>query len=147
MATEAEIKRTLMAINGDFDKLATPIFGSHPDYRLVEHPVKRESATDELSPSRVFACHMRELLDFAGYKLVDDAWEKHGRYTFVHEDDASTSYVRSLNRMLRSEGWILDANKLRTLHHPGTLHEMELEPGGGGMTGHFLHYLDPVAAE
>jgi hypothetical protein len=38
---------------------------------------------------------------------------------------------------------MLDDRKLRTLHHGRTRHEIELEPGGAGVAGHFLHHLKP----
>jgi hypothetical protein len=95
---------------------------------------------DAPSVSRVYT---HQLLTRVGYKLVDDAWETHGRYTYVHEEEASTAYVRGLYRTLQPEGWTLDARKLRAFVQGRTRHEIELEPGGAEVTGHFLHLLKP----
>jgi hypothetical protein len=89
----------------------------------------------------------QDLLLSEGYKLVEDAWDEFGRRTYVHEDDADRDYVKRLSRLLQSTGWQTDSRKLRTLHHPSSGDEIELEPGGSEVTGHFLHHMRPSAAE
>jgi hypothetical protein len=76
-----------------------------------------------------------------GYKLVEDAWVKDGRRTYVHDDDASGVLIRRLIDVLRSDGWEIDKDKLRSLRHAAIGDMIELEPGGSDATGHFLHHM------
>jgi len=98
--------------------------------------MRNEAFGDELLVSQTF-----ELLVAEGYKLVEDAWDALGRRTYLHDDDADRDYIKGLSRLLQSAGWRADSRKLRTLHHPGSDHEIELEPGGSEVTGHFLHHM------
>jgi hypothetical protein len=82
-----------------------------------------------------------ELVHPIGYRLVEDAWIVHGRLTYVHDDDASNNNIKNLLEMLRPAGWIRDLTKLRAFRHAVTGNEIELEPGGSEVTGHFLHYM------
>jgi hypothetical protein len=82
-----------------------------------------------------------DLLVAFGYKLVEDAWKEFGRLTYMHDDDADRDHIKNLARAPRSSGWRPDARKLRTLHHSASGDEIELEPGGSGVRGHFLHYI------
>jgi hypothetical protein len=75
--------------------------------------------------------------------VAEDAWEEFGRRTFLHDDDADRDYIKALARRLQSAGWQTDSRKLRTFGHPGSRHEIELEPGGSEATGHFLHHMRP----
>jgi hypothetical protein len=84
-----------------------------------------------------------ELLVAEGYKLVEDAWKDFGRRTYLHDDDADRDYIKALARRPQSAGWQTDTRKLRTFLHPGSNHEIELEPGGSEATGHFLHHMKP----
>jgi hypothetical protein len=58
-----------------------------------------------------------------GYKLVEDAWVKDGRRTYVHDDDASGVLIRRLIDVLRSDGWEIDRDKLRSLAALGCARE------------------------
>jgi hypothetical protein len=91
----------------------------------------------------VFLSQSHDLLVAEGYRLVEDAWDEFGRRTYLHEDDANRDYIKGLGRLLQSAGWQSDSRKLRTFHHPGSDHEIELEPGGSEVTGHFLHHMRP----
>jgi hypothetical protein len=82
-----------------------------------------------------------ELLVGEGYKLIDDAWKDLGRRTYAHDDNADRDYIKGLARLLQSTGWQTDSRKLRTFRHPDSHHEMELEPGGSEVNGHFLHHM------
>jgi hypothetical protein len=86
-----------------------------------------------------------DLLLSLGYKLVEDAWMSNGRYTYVHDEDASRTYVLKIARILKEKGWTLDPRSLRAFRHPVTQHMMELEPGGSGATGHFLHHMNTTS--
>ena len=87
------------------------------------------------------------LLVALGYKLVEDAWKEFGRLTYMQDDDADRDHIKNLARALRSSGWRPDARKLRTLHHSVSGDEIELEPGGSEVTGHFLHYVKPAPSK
>lgn len=75
-----------------------------------------------------------------GYRLVDDAWNTHGRLTYVHNDDASRPHLAVLRQSLGSLGWSADRSKLRSFRNPAG-EEIEIEPGGADTTGHFLHHM------
>jgi hypothetical protein len=82
------------------------------------------------------------LLIGAGYKLVEDAWNEHGRRTYIHDDDATRSFQKSLITTLSATGWVLEMGKLRSFRHPESGHVIELEPGGSEVNGHFLHHMN-----
>lgn len=82
-----------------------------------------------------------ELLESLGYGLVEDAWSEHGRRTYVHGDDATREYILELAQLLKREGWVRHPSRLRVFHQPKTGHEIEVEPGGSEVDGHFLHYM------
>jgi hypothetical protein len=82
------------------------------------------------------------LIDY-GYKLVDDKWADNGRLTYVHNDDASRSYLLGLTRSLASVGWEADRTKLRSFRHVTEREIIEAEPGGSDTSGHFLHLMKP----
>jgi hypothetical protein len=89
----------------------------------------------------VLMSQTHDLLDAEGYRLVEDAWAEFGRRTYLHDDDANRDYVKGLARLLQSAGWQTDSRKLRTFRRSD--HEIELEPGGSEVTGHFLHHMRP----
>jgi hypothetical protein len=76
-----------------------------------------------------------------GYKLIDDAWVKDGRRTYIHDDDASAIEFKRLTAILGRVGWEIDTNRLRSLRHPASCDMIELESGGPDTTGHFLHHM------
>jgi len=76
-----------------------------------------------------------------GYRLVDDAWDRLDRRIYLNDEDADKDWVRALAKLLRRLGWELDPNKLRTLRHIVTGHEIELETGGPETSGHFLYHM------
>jgi hypothetical protein len=80
-----------------------------------------------------------------GYKLVEDAWEKDGRRTYMHDDDASSIQMKRLIEILRSAGWEMDSDKLRSFRHIVNGDMIELEPGGSDTTGHFLHHMKALS--
>lgn len=84
---------------------------------------------------------MHDLLVSQGYKLIDDAWNEHGRYTYIHDDDAGPAFIKGLAGILRSAGWDAEPGALRTFRDPSTSCVIELEPGGSETTGHYLHYM------
>jgi hypothetical protein len=78
-----------------------------------------------------------DLLVSEGYWITEDAWSELGRRIYIHDDDATRSYFVGLTRRLRSAGWEVDRNNIRSLRHRITNEIIELEPGGAGTTGHF----------
>lgn len=80
-----------------------------------------------------------------GYKLVEDSWRKNGRRTYIHDDDASGTQIKRLIEILRSAGWEMDSDKLRSLRHIENGDMIELEPGGSDATGHFLHHMKALS--
>jgi hypothetical protein len=85
----------------------------------------KEPTTDDLLMSQTHALLLAE-----GYKLIEDAWVEFGRRTYLHDDDATRNYIKGLARALQIADWQTDSRKLRTFRHPGSHHEIELEPGG-----------------
>ena len=81
-----------------------------------------------------------KLLIAQGYKLIEDAWEQSGRLTYLHDEDADRNFIKRLATHLRPAGWQTNFGKLRSLCH-ATQHELELEPGGAEVKGHFLHLI------
>ena len=88
-----------------------------------------------------------ELLISQDYKLIDEAWDKHGRLTYIHDEDANPVFVKALFGILRRAGWEVNASALRTLRHTAACCVIELEPGGSETTGHFLHYMKASKTE
>jgi len=84
---------------------------------------------------------MQELLFSHDYKLVEDAWEAHGRLTYLHEDDATREFIASLARVVGPKGFEPDRSKLRSFLHRASGEIIEIEPGGSETTGHFLHHM------
>jgi hypothetical protein len=82
-----------------------------------------------------------ELLLSAGYKLTEDASRKHRRRTYIHDDDATRTCIADLARILAPAGWAVDPHKLRAFKHQESPEIIEVEPGGSGTTGHFLHHM------
>ena len=80
-----------------------------------------------------------------GYKLVEDVWDQFGRRTYLHDDDADKARIEELAGSLRVAGWQTNVSKLRSFVHP-LHHELELEPGGADVTGHFLHHIKDVCS-
>jgi hypothetical protein len=85
---------------------------------------------------------LQELLHDQGYRLVEDAWSTRGRITYIYDDDADRDHLAHLARLLGSVGWSKTRDKLRSFTHDATGEEIEIEPGGADVTGHFLHHLD-----
>jgi hypothetical protein len=84
---------------------------------------------------------VRDVLIHCGYKLVDEAWEKHSRCTYLHDENADRAFFHMLQRELKPLGWRLDSSKLRTLVSESSRLLIEIEPGGSETSGHFLHLL------
>lgn len=84
---------------------------------------------------------IEDLLYAHGYRLAEDAWSSQGRKTYVHDDDADQHHLANLTKTLGSDGWTKSHDKLRTFSKDGSREEIEIEPGGSGVNGHFLHYM------
>jgi hypothetical protein len=82
-----------------------------------------------------------DLLVEQGYKLVQDEWDKNGRRTYIHDNDASGNQIAKLKKSLGRAGWVRDQNALWVFRHPSTNEVLEIEPGGRDTSGHFLHHL------
>lgn len=83
---------------------------------------------------------LADTLYILGYRPEDDSWDTDGRRTYSHDDDATRAWVLSLASVLGRQGWTKDPNQLRAFcHENGEL--IELEVGGEGCTGHYLHHL------
>ena len=96
--------------------------------------------------STVIVSSTHDLLVSEGYWMTEDAWRGRGRRTYIHDDDATRSYFVGLTRRLRSAGWEVDRNNIRSLRHRITNEIIELESGGAGTTGHFLHHMKSLNA-
>ena len=98
---------------------------------------EREAAVVPLSAEVL----THNLIVAEGYKLVEDAWAKSGRRTYIHDDEASGAQIKILTRVLGNVGWEMHTDQLRSLRHPRSGDLIELEPGGSDTTGHFLHHM------
>jgi hypothetical protein len=55
----------------------------------------------------MFGSSIHDLLVSEGYRLVEDAWQTHGRRTYLHDENADRSFVRDISRTLRGAGWLI----------------------------------------
>ena len=83
---------------------------------------------------------IHDILIQEGYKLIDDGWEKGGRKTYLHNENASGEQIRLLKKRFESLGWKKDYQNLWSFCHPDNGEVLELEPGGPETSGHFLHH-------
>lgn len=84
---------------------------------------------------------LHDLLVSEGYRLVEDAWQKHGRKTYIHDEEATRDFIKQLAALLRPLGWKVDTSRLRTFTHRQSGEFIEIEPGGADATGHFVHHM------
>jgi hypothetical protein len=82
-----------------------------------------------------------DILVQQGYKMVEDEWGKHGRRTYLNDEDADRAFLAVLVRSLRSSGWTPDRAKLRSFLHSISGEVIEIETGGADTSGHFLHQM------
>ena len=85
--------------------------------------------------------NLHDLLFDEGYRLVEDAWSTDGRVTYIYDDDADRAHLAKLVRTLGNVGWKKNRDKLRSFINDVTDDEIEIEPGGSDVSGHFLHHL------
>lgn len=74
-----------------------------------------------------------------GYRAVEDVWTSDGRITYVHDDDADRAHLADLRSCLLADGWDRSESKLRSFVKNDE--EIEIEPGGSDVSGHFLHLV------
>jgi hypothetical protein len=86
--------------------------------------------------------NLHDLLFDEGYRLVEDAWSTDGIVTYIHDDDAGRGHLADLTKVLGSVGWMKNRNKLRSFTNDSLSEEVEIEPGGSDVSGHFLHHLN-----
>lgn len=80
------------------------------------------------------------MLYVLGYRPEDDSWETDGRRTYIHDDDATRAFLTTLRGIFGRHGWRKDLTALRTYRHDcGEI--IEIEPGGDGCEGHYLHHM------
>jgi hypothetical protein len=84
---------------------------------------------------------VEQLLKQFGYRLVDDAWNEHGRKTFLNSEDADYSFMKELESDLIEHGFSRHDTLLRAFRHSSTGEVLEIEIGGPDTSGHFLHYF------
>jgi hypothetical protein len=89
--------------------------------------------------------HIEHLLHELGYKLAEDAWEDHGRKTYVNSEDADREFLKDIETTLLPYDWTKDKHRLRRFRCATTGEFLEVEPGGAETSGHFLHHLKPDA--
>lgn len=84
---------------------------------------------------------IEHVLEQFGYRLVDDAWKKHGRRTFLNSEDADYELMKELEVALKECGFGLHETTLRAFRNSSTGQIIEIEIGGPETSGHFLHYF------
>lgn len=83
---------------------------------------------------------IEEVAQALGYRPEDDSWDTDGRRTYIHDESANLQSFRDLVALLAPLGWFRDSHSLRTLRHEsGEI--VEVEPGGPGTSGHYLHHM------
>lgn len=92
--------------------------------------------------AQLIMTEIQTILLAQGYKLIDDAKDKHGRLTFLHNDNADRSHLSALSHALRYAGWQADDAVPPVYRLPGTKLMIEIEPGGAETTGHYLHLIE-----
>jgi hypothetical protein len=85
--------------------------------------------------------HLDVVLRELGYRLVEDAWDTHGRKTYLHDDDADRQFLKDLQATLAQYSWVKDKRRLRCFRCEASGEFIEIEPGGSEVSGSFLHYL------
>lgn len=81
-----------------------------------------------------------ETLLILGYRPEDDSWETDGRITYIHDDDATKAWKRSVSSILGRQGWYRDKHDPNLFRHEtGKL--IEIESGGEDCSGHYLHVM------
>lgn len=88
---------------------------------------------------------LHDLLVAHGYRLAEDAWSTDGRVTYIHDDDADQAFLAELAKNLGNVGWKKNPDKLRSFTNDAC-NEIEVEPGGSDVSGHFLHYLKTASS-
>lgn len=78
-----------------------------------------------------------------GYRLTERA--SSGRLTFLNDDDADRPFLLALSHTLRYAGWQADDAMPPVYRLPGTPFIIEIEPGGAGTSGHYLHLIRDIA--
>jgi hypothetical protein len=96
----------------------------------------RKQVREELRMGR----HIEHVLHELGYRLGQDAWDSHGRKTYLSDDDADKQFLKDLQTTLAEFGWVRNEHRLRCFHCVATGGFIELEPGRAE-SGHFLHHL------
>lgn len=92
---------------------------------------------------------VRKVVHNIGYRLVEDAWRENGRRTYQHGDNANAAYMRSLAEVLEALHWHCAGGagrRLLSFTHITTGEMIEIEPGGAGLSGHYLHHMTAKAA-
>ncbi len=84
---------------------------------------------------------LHDVLIEQGYRLVEDAWATDGRQTYRHDEGADRSHLHALRSVIAHMGWTSTPNKLRSFTIESWEEEIEIEPGGSEVSGHFLHRL------
>ena len=84
---------------------------------------------------------LQDLIVSQRYRLADDAWERNGRRTYLHDENADRSFLEQLRSILLVFEWKADRKRLRTFGHSGSGEGIEIEPGGSDTSGHFLHHM------
>ena len=87
---------------------------------------------------------LEDTLTILGYYPEDDSWDVEGRRTYIHEDNATRAYLTTLRMILGRQGFERDSSALRTFRRDGEI--IEIEPGGDGCTGHYLHHMKAASA-
>lgn len=90
---------------------------------------------------------IEDTLTILGYSPEDDAWETDGRRTYSSSDNATKAYLTTITGIFGRQGWDRQPKKdacMRFRHSNGEV--LEIEPGGAGVSGHYLHYMKAEAA-
>lgn len=89
---------------------------------------------------------LEDVLVLLDYRPEDDSWETDGRRTYVSDNNATQAQLNRIRCGLQSIGWEIVKNRLRTFRDPKSCEIIEIEPGGKGCSGHFLHLMKAEVA-
>jgi hypothetical protein len=104
---------------------------------MAEYSRARATVREELRMGQ----HIEHVLYELGYRLTEDAWESHGRKTYLSDENADRQSLKDLQTTLAEYGWLKDEHRLRCFRCAANDEIIEIEPGGGEVSGHLLHYL------
>lgn len=84
---------------------------------------------------------LEDTLLILGYRPEDDSWDTDGRVTYMHDDDATRAWMKSITRILGRQGWVRDSRDTNLFRNEFFGHLIQIELSDADCTGHYLHFM------